>query len=287
MRKLSTSGIPYVDWGGKGIPLHFAHANGFPPGTYNAFIEQLTDHLRVLGMECRAMWGAEDPAEFRHWREMGKDLARFLSEMKLSGIVAAGHSLGAVTSLLCSATHPDQIRALILIDPVILPAWAAPFWALAMLLRLNRRFPLAVQARHRRVEWPRKDVILRAYRSARVFERWQEPFLEDYVSSVVAYNPSGGIHLRYPREWEARIFETAPPDVWFAFLRLRRLPLLVLRGEHSNTYTRGTFQLMRWLLPRGTFVEIEGADHFVPMSKPRETAAAILSFASSLAPPAS
>ena len=251
MRRLSTSGIPYVDWGGEGIPLHFAHANGFPPGTYNTFIEQLTDHFRVLGMECRAMWAVKDPAEFRHWREMGEDLALFLSEMKLSGILATGHSLGAVTSLLCAAAHPSLIRALILIDPVIVPAWVAPIWALAMLLRLNRRFPLAVQARRRRVEWPQKDVIVRAYRSAHVFDRWQEPFLHDYVSSVVTDSPSGGVSLRYPREWEARIFETAPPDVWLTFLRLRRFPLLVLRGEHSNTYTRGTLRLMRWLLPMG------------------------------------
>jgi pimeloyl-ACP methyl ester carboxylesterase len=31
-------------------------------------------------------------------------------------------------------------------------------------------------------------------------------------------------------------------------------------------------RLMRWLLPQGQFLEIEGADHFVPMSKPEGTA---------------
>ena len=101
MRRFSTSGIPYVDWGGQGPPLHFAHANGFPPGTYNAFIRHLTGESRVLGMECRALWRTHDPAQFRHWRDMGNDLSRFLSDLGLTRIVAAGHSLGAVTSLLC------------------------------------------------------------------------------------------------------------------------------------------------------------------------------------------
>jgi pimeloyl-ACP methyl ester carboxylesterase len=39
---------------------------------------------------------------------------------------------------------------------------------------------------------------------------------------------------------------------------------------------------MRWLLPQGTFLEIEGADHFVPMSRPEETVAAIKAFLDSV-----
>jgi pimeloyl-ACP methyl ester carboxylesterase len=56
------------------------------------------------------------------------------------------------------------------------------------------------------------------------------------------------------------------------------LPLLVLRGRDSTTYTHTTLKLMQKLLPHGTFVEIEGADHFVPMSRTTETVAAIDSF---------
>jgi len=267
-----------MDWDGQGPVLHFAHANGFPPGTYDAFIKLLLDDFKVLGMECRALWGSQNPAQFRHWRQMGEDLARFLSEMRFGRSLLAGHSLGAVTSLFCAAAHPELVSALILIDPVILPVWTAPIWAIAMLLRLNRRSPLATRARRRRMEWPSKDVLLRAYRSARAFKRWQEPFLRDYIHSGTENNPTGGVRLRYPREWEARIFETAPPDVWLTLPRLRGMPLLVLRGQYSNTYTRDTMQLMRWLLPQGTFEEIEGADHFVPMSKPKETATAIKNF---------
>jgi pimeloyl-ACP methyl ester carboxylesterase len=61
-------------------------------------------------MECRALWATEDPVRFRHWRELADDLARFLSEMNLRGIVGAGHSLGAVTSLFCAVAHPELFR---------------------------------------------------------------------------------------------------------------------------------------------------------------------------------
>ncbi|MBC7260985.1 MAG: alpha/beta hydrolase [Chloroflexi bacterium] len=267
-----------MDWDGDGPLVHFAHANGFPPGTYNAFITFLTPYFRVLGMECRALWGDHDPARFRHWRELGEDLARFLKEMDLRGIVGIGHSLGAVTSLFCAVSHPELFRALVLIDPVILPPYVAPVWALVMILRLNRRARLPAGARRRRIEWPNREVLFRAYRAAPVFARWQDAFLRDYITSGTTEQPSGSVHLRYPREWEARIFETVPMDVWFDMPRLRRLPLLVLRGQYSNTYTRSAMRFMQWLLPHGVFKEIEGADHFVPMSKPEETAATICAF---------
>ena len=279
MRKVSPSGIPFEDWGGAGPPMHFAHANGFPPGTYRGFAAYLTGHFRVLGMECRALWGGHDPCRFRHWRQMGEDLACFLREMQLYPILAAGHSLGAVTSLFCAISHPEMIQALILVDPVILPAWFAPLWAVAMSLGLNRRAPLAVQARRRRIEWPSRQVLLRAYRSAPVFKHWREPFLQDYVSSGTAGEDGDGcVRLRYDREWEARVFETPPPDIWCVMSRLRRLPVLVIRGEHSDTYRKQTMQIMRWLLPHAQFLEMPDADHFVPMCCPEETAGAIVDF---------
>lgn len=273
----SPGGIPYLDWGGHGPPAHFAHANGFPPGTYNAFIALLTPHFHILGMECRALWGNEDPARFRHWRELGEDLARFLTEMDLRGIVGIGHSLGAVTSLFCAVSHPELFRALVLIDPVILPPHWAPILALAKILHLNRKARLPAGARRRRMEWPNREVLFRAYRAVPVFTHWQDVFLRDYIASGTSEQPSGSVHLRYPREWEARIFETVPPDVWFDIPRLH-LPLLVLRGQYSNTYKKSAMRWMQWLLPHGVFKEIKGADHFVPMCKPEETAAAICAF---------
>ncbi len=282
MQQESPSGIPYLDWGGHGPTLHLAHANGFPPGTYTAFAQRLTPACHVLGMECRALWPNSDPAAFRHWREFGEDLASFLDELQLQGVVAAGHSLGAVSSLYCAAAHPHLVRALILIDPVIPPIWLAAVWALAMALGLNQGTPLAKRARQRGMDAPSLRVLLRAYQSVHVFHRWQEPFLEDYVRSVAVEQPNGRVRLRYPREWEARIFETMPPDTWCVMPRLRHLPLLVLRGELSNTYRRDAVRVMRWLLPQGQFVEIPGADHFVPMSQPERTAEAILVFLESL-----
>jgi pimeloyl-ACP methyl ester carboxylesterase len=281
--------VSYLDWGGQGPVLHFAHANGFPPGTYSSFVALLPDRFHVLASEARPLWGTESdsargaqrsPAQFHHWRELGDDLASFLGEMGLRAIIGVGHSLGAVTTLYCAVADPGLFRALVLIDPVIVPPCVAPIVAVAKWLHVSNRACLPTGARRRRMDWPNREVLFRAYRAAPVFARWQEPFLRDYVVSGTVANPAGGVRLRYPREWEARIFETVPEDVWLAIPRLRHVPLLVLRGERSATYRRDTMCLMRWLLPQGRFVEIAGADHFVPMSQPEATVAAIRGFLS-------
>jgi pimeloyl-ACP methyl ester carboxylesterase len=282
MRNTSPSGIPYLDWGGHGPVLHLAHASGFPPGTYNAFVACLTSHFHVLGMECRALWATQQPQQFRHWREMGQDLAGLLGEMGLSEVIAAGHSLGAVTSLYCAVAQPHLVRALILIDPVILPPWFFFLRPLLSALSLNRLVPVAAQARRRRMHWPSREVLLRAYRSAPVFKRWQEPFLRDYVMAGTVDDPAGGVRLVYPREWEARIFETPPLDVWWIMPRLRCVPVLVIRGQHSRTFRRDAMRCMCWLLPQAQFVEMPNADHFVPMCNPAEVASTIVEFCASI-----
>jgi pimeloyl-ACP methyl ester carboxylesterase len=289
--RCSPGGVPYLEWGGQGPVLHFAHANGFPPGTYSSFVARLTDQFHVLASEARPLWGAQESgspcaaqrtaAQFHHWRELADDLVSFLGEMGLRQIIGVGHSLGAVTTLYCAVADPGLFRAVVLIDPVIIPLYMAPIVAMAKWLHLSNRARLPSETRRRRMDWPNKEVLFRAYRAAPVFTRWQEPFLRDYVGSATVENPAGGVRLRYSREWEARIFETVPEDVWLAVPRLRHVPLLVLRGECSTTYRRDAMRLIRWLLPRGQFVEIAGADHFVPMSRPEATVAAMKAFLSS------
>ena len=46
----------WLDWGGTGPTLHFAHANGLPPATYRVLFERLRERHRVVSMEARPLW---------------------------------------------------------------------------------------------------------------------------------------------------------------------------------------------------------------------------------------
>ncbi len=273
----SPSGIPYIDWGGDGPPLHLAHANGFPPATYRAFARCLAGY-HCLSYKARPLWGGQDPGHFHHWRELAADLSQFLRDVAPGPVIGVGHSLGAVTTLFSAAARPALFRALVLIDPVIFPLPMSPVLAVAETLGLSRRARLPTLTRRRRMEWASREEVFSSFRRAHVFARWSDAALWDYVTAVTEERPEGGVRLRYPREWEARIFETVPPDSWLAMLRLRAMPTLVLRGELSTTFRSGTMRTMRWFVPRARFVQLEGADHFVPITHPQETAEAVLSF---------
>ena len=45
--------IPFIDFGGAGPYLHFAAANGYPPGAYRPLVETLTPRYRVCSMLFR------------------------------------------------------------------------------------------------------------------------------------------------------------------------------------------------------------------------------------------
>ena len=54
-------GVPWIDWGGDGPWLHFAHANGIPPATYRSLIAPLAEQFHVVSMEARPLWPGSDP----------------------------------------------------------------------------------------------------------------------------------------------------------------------------------------------------------------------------------
>jgi pimeloyl-ACP methyl ester carboxylesterase len=231
-----------------------------------------------LGYEARPLWGGRDPGQFHHWRELARDLIQFLSEVTTGPVIGVGHSLGAITTLYGAAARPELFRAVVLIDPVIFPLPMSPVLAVAVKLGLSSRARLPTLTRRRRMEWPSREAVFDSFRRASVLARWTDTALWDYVVAVTEAEPAGGVRLRYPRDWEARIFETVPPDSWLMMPRLRRIPTLVLRGELSTTFTRGAMRTMRWFMPGARYVEVEGADHFVPMMHPEKTAELVLAF---------
>ena len=53
--------LPHFDLGGSGPPLHFLHANGYPPECYTPLLELLQTKYRVFVMYLRALWPDSKP----------------------------------------------------------------------------------------------------------------------------------------------------------------------------------------------------------------------------------
>lgn len=150
--KSSEGDFHYIDWGGSGPLAHFAHATGFCAATYTPLAERLGKSLRVLGMDDRGHGRTRaeaDARKLRNWDIFAEDLERFFEHLG-EPVIAMGHSRGAMVSLLVAVKRPDLVRALILIDPTILPLSWMWWWFLAKKTGLSRFVPIAVRATKRR-----------------------------------------------------------------------------------------------------------------------------------------
>lgn len=273
----TASEIPFIDLGGEGPDLHFAHANGFPAETYRNLLERLSGACHVLGMNQRPLWPGFRPGDIRSWNDLVDDLIGFLDARTKPPVVGVGHSLGGVLTALASVRRPDLFCATVLIDPVFLPLTMMPVWWLLKLSRLARLLPLVQAAKKRRRVWESREAVLKRYREVPAFRTFHPGVLEDYVEHGFVPDAGGGVRLRYPPEWEAWVFEQTPHDQWRLLSRIPP-PCLVMRGETSDTFRPAVLARMRRVFPEARYVEIPGAGHFAPLEKPPAVAREILAF---------
>lgn len=265
--------IPFIDFGGAGPLLHFAHANAYPPGCYRQFIEALMPHYRVLAIEQRPLWPHSRPEELDSWELLADDLIRFFEQEGPENVIGVGHSLGGVATLYAAVKRPSLFRQLILIEPVFLMpellkmAAANPDAAYQM--------PLVQGALRRRDRWPSRQDAFERFRPKPVFRRFSDEALWDYVNHAACEDGSGEFVLAFPREWEARIYAHPPQHVWEHLPQVTQ-PTLAIRAAESDTVVPAAWQLWQELQPAATFVEIPDTGHMLTMERPSLVAQTIL-----------
>jgi pimeloyl-ACP methyl ester carboxylesterase len=269
----------FIDWGGKGPLAHFSHATGFCAGTYTPLAARLKPYLKMLGMDDRGHGRTKAPAnprELKNWDIFVDDLERFVDDLA-EPVIAMGHSRGATVSMLLAIKRPELIRALILIDPTILPFSWMWWWYLAKLTGLARLVPIVATAAKRRSEWPDQNNMLKAYQAKPVFQTWQDGFLDAYIQDGTEKSRNGSIRLSCDPVWESKCFAVCPHDIWRRISGLQK-PALVLYGATSDTFLASTAKRFKAKVPGTTFRRFEDTGHFVPMERPAETAEVIVDF---------
>jgi pimeloyl-ACP methyl ester carboxylesterase len=265
--------IPYEGYGGDGPVLHFAHANGYPPLAYRELFDGLSTHSRVLAMRMRPLWPGSDPQALSDWQPLADDLARFLDQHGLSGLVGWGHSMGAVTTLRLALRQPDRFRALVLIDPVLFPPLMIVVWDLIYRLGLGYRLhPLVRAALKRHTRFESREAMFANYRHKAVFQRMSDTALQNYVDALGCPRPDGSLELCYPAIWEARIYATglrADQELWQALPGLKP-PLLILRGAETGTFWERTGRLVQRRLPSARVHTVPDSTHLVALERPTQ-----------------
>ena len=110
-----SDGIPFHHFGGEGAVIHFAHANGYPPQCYQAFIDPFLKQYQVLGIKHRPLWPSDSGVPSGTWSQFADDLIAFFDQQGLRNVVGMGHSLGAIATLQAAIKRPDLFSTLVLI----------------------------------------------------------------------------------------------------------------------------------------------------------------------------
>ncbi|MGD2271913.1 MAG: alpha/beta hydrolase [Desulfobacterales bacterium] len=269
----------YIDWGGSGPLAHFSHATGLCAGTYVPLAELLQPHLRVLGMDDRGHGKTNapaDPRELKNWDIFVEDLERFFEHLA-EPVIAMGHSRGATVSMLLAIKRPDLVSALVLIDPTILPFSWMWWWYLAKKTGAAKLLPIVATAAKRKNGWPGRESIFAAYRTKAVFQTWRDGFLDAYITDGTETTERGDIRLCCEPTWESRCFAVCPHDIW-RFIPQLQQPALVVYGAESDTFMAPAAKRFKSKVPATVFRRFASTGHFVPMERPAETAAEIISF---------
>lgn len=262
---LSDGNISYLEWEASGPTLHFAHATGFNAETYVPLLTPLSDRLRILASDARGHGFTTlqtAPGLARGWNIYREDLAKFLDATATAPAILAGHSMGATVSAMIAAAFPDRVKALVLIEPVLMPN------ILRLLSWIPFRPPsidLASRAERRRATFASFDAALASYRGRGAFRTWPEEFLAAYLKGGLV--PDGDeMRLACAPAWEAQTFRSTPFGA-AGLGRKIRCPVTLLYAEQS---TPPESECRAFARAHGNtrLLKVPGTTHFLPMERP-------------------
>lgn len=268
-----------LDFGDPNQPIDviFSHANGFNALTYRSILQPLAGQMRILAVDQRGHGETRTPADAQAWRRswgvQRRDLVEVIDHETAGPVVLAGHSMGAIVSLLAAERRPERVRSVVMFEPVLLPYAASLYARLPWVSGLLwKKLPMALAARKRRSNFDRAELALASYRGRGAFKTWPDATLRDYVEGGLRSTPEG-FELACSPEWEAANYAAQANDSWGAMRRLRR-PLTIFLAERDSSCFAAPDALTR-RNPLLKVIPVPGTTHFLPMERPDVVQAAL------------
>ena len=264
------SSIPFVDFGGQGKTIHFAHANGYPPGGYRQFIQPFLTNHKVIASLYRPLWGGRSPSEVKDWTIYADDLIRFMEEKGLKNVIGMGHSMGGTITCIAAIKRPDLFQQLVLLDPVIFSFKASLLTNFLPNSLLKRVVPIAKTAMRRKDQWASREEVYSSWRTKKVFKRLSDSVLKDFIHHAVVPDNKGNFTLAFSKEWETQVYVTAP--YIFGKLLQLKMPITVVKAEKHSVLQAGLWAKWQKEQPTTKFLEYKDSGHLIPMEHPSDLA---------------
>ncbi len=271
--------MAYAEWGttASGPTVLLLHATGFHGRCWDAVARALEGEAHVLAPDMRGHGRTTKRGPY-DWRQAGEDVAAFVQELELNGVVGAGHSKGGHALVQAAAAQPHRFDKLLLVDPVILDPRAYDGTGRMPTFASAEDHPVA----RRRNRWASPEEMFERFANRHPFSLWQPDILMDYCR--YGLTPDGdGYVLACPPLVEASIYQgSAGRDIMHLVSALPH-PVTVLRAHRrapdaaprqSMDFSESpTWDGLAAAFPNGTDVYLPELTHFIPMQRPDLVAA--------------
>lgn len=261
-----------------GEPLiHFLSGNGFCGGVYWPMLQHFVPQHALFTHDIEGHGDSGKPARFSGVEAVIRRIPQVMADQGLPGrpLIGMGHSFGGALTLRVAADNPGLFKALVLLDPIIMPP---PVYAGMRLVSMLGHNPLAQATRRRHNVWPSREAVAERLRGRGTYKDWTEEALHCFVD-YATHEENGQRVLSCPREVEAAIFEH-PVYPWPAF-RKARLPILFLRGQQSFDFFPWAERLAQRTNPQVQVKTLPGGHCFMQQN-PVAAHAVIAAFLASL-----
>jgi pimeloyl-ACP methyl ester carboxylesterase len=232
------------------IYLHFAHANGFPAGSYQQIFNALDHNLELYAL-TKFAHSKQFPVNTNLANQVA-ELIDYLQKNLTQPVYAVGHSLGAVVSFMAACERPDLIKGLIMLDPPIASGLSRIVFRLIKCSPLIDRFSPAGKAKGRCQYWPKDSNLVEYFQARRLFKDFLPACVADYVAAAID-EKEDGFYLNFDAQIEADIYRNVPHNINKYYKRLQ-VPALLVTGGNSDVCEPA------WL---STFIKKTKIEHMV------------------------
>lgn len=250
--------------------LHFAHGNGFPSPCYRQLLMRLEAQFDCFFID-RVGHTDQFPVT-ENWRYLVDEIKHSIQSQCQTPVVAVGHSLGGILSLLAAIEQPDLISKVILLDSPLLGPLKSSLLRLSKAMGIIDRMTPAHRTRARRTHWKTREQIWTYLKSKPLFSRFRDACLNDYIDYGMQKD-EGGYSLRFDPRIEYQIYRTIP-HMLHQYAGQLTTPSALIYGNQTDVIDAMDLRYMK--KHYGILQFVTEGSHMFPMEYPDVAANLIL-----------
>lgn len=253
----------YVDWkNNAALPLILIHGSASTSHSWDTFARAMQPSYHVLAFDQRGH-GETEWAQDYSTIQMVDDLDAFVRILKLERIVLLGHSMGARNAYAYTASHPNVVEKLVIVDmgPEIELSGLQRVLSTVQAMIFDQIEEAYSHVRSENPKPPKDEQERQTYANLKRLEdgRW-----------VWRHDPEFGSTTR-------PIIRPSPSVQWKMLSNIE-CPTLIVRGAESDILSYQTAERMAHEMPNAYLVEVSNSGHGVPCDNPSGFINAVIGF---------